>query len=459
MPPPLVLILAVGLTKKLLPGARRLSEIAAKGWTRELAEIVPAVTCSAQATILTGKQPEVHGVVGNGWLFRDTQEVRFWQQSNSLIQAEPLYATARKASAARGEKFRAAKLFWQFNQGSDCEISVTPKPYYGADGSKAFGITGTPNGLSDRLEKKLGSFPFPAFWGPMAGLPSSAWIAQAAAEVLTSERPDLSLVYLPHLDYDPQRYGPSGSDMPRLVSELDDACEPLLDAARNVGARVWIVSEYGLVDVKQPVLINRKLREAGLLTVRPGPFGEILETFVSRAFAVVDHQVAHVYVKHVADLQRTRELVAAIPGVAQVYVGEERSQIGLNHARAGDIVALANSDAWFAYPFWLDDRHAPDYAPTIDIHRKPGYDPCEMLFNPKLMWPKGRAALRLAQKKLGFRSLFDIVPLDPTLIRGSHGLPTVDHRPILIGDGPAPGENLALTGVRDLVLGALAAAG
>ncbi|QDU31913.1 Type I phosphodiesterase / nucleotide pyrophosphatase [Anatilimnocola aggregata] len=459
MPPPLVLILAVGLTKKLLGGARRLNELAAKGWTRELREIVPAVTCSAQATILTGVQPEQHGVVGNGWLYRETQEVRFWQQSNSLIQAEPLYATARKAAEARGEKFRAAKLFWQFNQGSDCELSVTPKPYYGADGSKAFGITGTPDGLSARLEKKLGAFPFPAFWGPMAGLPSSAWIAQAAAEVLTSERPDLSLVYLPHLDYDPQRFGPSGSDMPRLVRELDDACEPLLDAAKRAGARVWVVSEYGLVDVQQPLLINRKLREAGLLAVRPGPFGEILETFLSRAFAVVDHQVAHIYVKHAADLTRTRELVAALPGVAKVYAGEERAAIGLNHPRAGELVAMANSDSWFAYPFWLDERHEPDYARTIDIHRKPGYDPCEMLFDPKLIWPKGRAAFRLAQKKLGFRALFDIVPVDPGLIRGSHGLPTADHRPILIGDGPDPGQDLALTAVRDLVLRELGARG
>jgi predicted AlkP superfamily pyrophosphatase or phosphodiesterase len=449
------LILTVGLTKKLLPHARRLRALAEQGWSRELSEIVPAVTCSAQATILTGQLPQEHGVVGNGWLFRETQEVRFWQQSNSLIQAEPIYATARKAAEARGETFRAAKLFWQFNQGADCELSVTPKPYYGADGSKAFGITGTPDGLSDKLEEKYGPFPFASYWGPMAGLPSSAWIAQAAAGVVLNEHPDLTLVYLPHLDYDPQRFGPSGCDLPRLVGELDDACEPLLDAAKNIGARVWIVSEYGLVDVQRPVLINRKLREAGLLTVRPGPFGDILETFLSRAFAVVDHQVAHVYVKRPEGLQRTRDLVAAMPGVARVYAGEERAEIGLNHPRAGELVVLAEPDAWFAYPFWLDDRRAPDFAPTIDIHRKPGYDPCELLFNPKLLWPKGRAAFRLAQKKLGFRSLFDIVPLDPTLIRGSHGLPTAADRPLLIGDGPAPGDNLALTDVHGLLLNAL----
>lgn len=457
MPQPLVLILAVGLTKPLLAHARRLNEVASRGWVRELREVVPAVTCSAQASLLTGLQPEQHGVVGNGWLFRETMEVRFWQQSNSLIQAEPLYVTARREAERQGRKFRAAKLFWQFNQGADCELTVTPKPYYGADGSKAFGITGTPVGLSDSLEKKLGAFPFPSYWGPTAGLPSSQWIARAAAEVVKDERPDLSLVYLPHLDYDPQRFGPAQAALPRLVRELDDACEPLLDAAKQIGARVWIVSEYGLTDVDQPVLLNIKLREAGLLSVREGPFGDILDTFGSRAFAVCDHQVAHVYVRQPNDIPRVREVLQNIPGVEQVYAGEERTEIGLNHPRAGEIVALAQPRSWFAYPFWLEKSGEPDFARTIDIHRKPGYDPCELFFDPKLMWAKGRAGWRLLQKKLGFRALFDIVPVDASLVRGSHGLATTDNRPMLIGDGPAPGEDLSLTAVHGLVLDALRA--
>ncbi len=451
--PPLVLLLAVGLTRRLLPHAPRLGRLAANGWVSELEEVVPAVTCSAQASILTGTLPEEHGVVGNGWLYRDTREVRFWQQSNSLLQAEPLYTTARRLAAERGRSFRAAKLFWQFNQGADVDISVTPKPYYGADGSKAFGITGSPEGLTERLEQKLGRFPFPTYWGPTAGLPSSQWIGRCTAEILATERPDLTLAYLPHLDYDLQRFGPAGSDLPRLVKELDDACEPVLEAAARIGARVWVVSEYGLVDVSRPIEINRALRKAGLLTVRPGPFGDFLETFQSRAFAVCDHQVAHVYVK--GDVGPVRDLVAAIPGVDRVYTGEERAQIALNHPRAGELVALAQPDAWFAYPFWLDAAHEPDYARTIDIHRKPGYDPCEMLFDPQLLWPKGRAIRRLIQKKLGFRTLFDVVPVDPTLIRGSHGLATAGDRPLLIGDGPAPTGPQKLVGVRDQILSAL----
>ena len=286
----------------------------------------------------------------------------------------------------------------------------------------------SPQGLCERLERDLGRFPFHTFWGPNAGLPCTQWIARCAAEILKRDRPELSLVYLPHLDYDPQRFGPAGCDMARLVRELDDACGAILDAARQVGARVWVVSEYGHGDVSRPILLNRVLREAGFLSVRPGPFGETLDTFGSRAFAVCDHQVAHVYVARPDDLERVSDLISELPGVSRVLAGRDRREIGLDHPRAGELVVLSQSDSWFAYPYWLDDRLAPDFARTVDIHRKPGYDPCELFFDPGLWWPKGRAIRRLAQKKLGFRTLFDVIPLDPGLVRGSHGVPAARAR-------------------------------
>src|SRR5438132_1164423 len=271
MTAPLVLINAVGLTSRLLAQAPRLSALAKVGWVRALREGIPAVTCTAQATFLTGQAADRHGIVGNGWLWRETGEIRFWQQSNRLLQAEPLYQTARRWAREHGRSFRCAKLFWWFNQGAAVDLSVTPKPYYGADGNKIFGILGTPEGLSAQLERKLGPFPFPTFWGPLAGLACTQWIARCAAEVLRDERPDLTLVYLPHLDYDPQRFGPAGCDLVRLVRELDDAAAPLLEAAQECGARVWVVSEYGHVQVKQTVQPNRALRQASLLTVRSSP--------------------------------------------------------------------------------------------------------------------------------------------------------------------------------------------
>jgi predicted AlkP superfamily pyrophosphatase or phosphodiesterase len=455
---PLVVIDAVGLTGRWLPNAPRLHSLAKSGWCVSLREIVPAVTCTAQAAVLTGQPAARHGIVGNGWLWQDTGEVRFWQQSNRLLQAEPLYATARRQAAVRGRSFRCAKLFWWFNQGAAVDVSVTPKPYYAADGNKAFGILGTPDGLTQRLERILGPFPFLSFWGPLAGLLSTQWIARCAAEIIRVQPPDLTLVYLPHLDYDPQRFGPDACDMPRLVGELDAACMPLLDAARAAGARVWVINEYSHVRVQQAIQPNRVLRRANLLAVRPGPFGENLDTFASRAFAVCDHQVAHVYVNEASDLSRVRDTLAGLPGVARVLNRAELAELELQHPRAGDLVLLARPDAWFAYPFWLDDRLAPDYARTVDIHRKPGYDPCELFFDPRLIWPRGRAIMRMMQKKLGFRALLDMVPLDPELVRGSHGLPApkVEDRPILIGDGPPPEQGeLSLVGVHAHLLRAL----
>jgi predicted AlkP superfamily pyrophosphatase or phosphodiesterase len=448
--PPLVLINAVGLTPRLLPHAPRLAKLAAAGWVRPLREVLPAVTCTAQASILTGKSPQEHGIVGNGWLYRDTGEVRFWQQSNRLIEAEPIYARLRQQKPG----FKCAKLFWWFNQGAAVDISVTPKPHYGVDGNKVFGIHGMPEGLTEKLERELGAFPFHTFWGPMAGLPCTQWIARCAAKVIEDHQPDLTLVYLPHLDYDPQRFGPKGSDMPKLVGELDAACAAILDT----GVRVWVVSEYGHCQVNRPVYLNRVLHEAGLVAARRGPFGEQLDTFNSRAFAVCDHQLAHVYVNDPADIARVRELLAAQPGVARVLAGKERGEIGLDHSRSGELVLLAEPDAWFAYPFWLDDDFAPDYARTVAIHHKPGYDPCELFFDPKLAAPKLKAAWRLVQKKLGFRMKMDVIPLDARLVRGSHGLAAAEaqDRPLLIGDGPAPGDELAMTDVYGLLMKALA---
>jgi len=433
---PLVILNTVGLTSRLLPFAPRLYALAQAQWARPMREVLPAVTCTAQATMLTGKSPQEHGIVGNGWLFRDTMEVRFWQQSNRLIQAEPIYETLRKRGIG------CAKLFWWFNQGAAVDLAVTPKPHYGADGSKAFDVQSYPESGATKLTTKLGKFPFPSFWGPMAGLPCTQWIAQAAAEVLQADGgpPNLTLVYLPHLDYEPQRLGPQLCEWTKLVGELDSACVPVLDAAKKVGAAVWVVNEYTHVQVDHPIYLNRILREAGLLVARDGPFGEQLEPYASSAFAVCDHQVAHVYLHSSASLEKVRETIAQQPGVGHVYAGEERSEIGLNHSRAGDLVVLAKPNAWFAYPFWLDDQRAPDYARTVDIHRKPGYDPCELFFDPNLLWGKGRAITKVLAKKLGLRTLVDVIPLDAGLVKGSHGLSVRDlvDRPVFIGSGAAP---------------------
>lgn len=448
-----MLLNTVGLTYDRLTLWPRAAKLAERGWARPLAEVIPAVTCTAQASILTGCLPSTHGIVGNGWYWRDLGEVRFWLQSNRLLGAEPLYATAARRAAERGRDFRCAKLFWWFNQGADVAISVTPKPHYGADGDKRFDITGQPEELVQELKRKLGPFPFHTFWGPLSGLPSSQWIGRCAAEVLRTE-PDLMLVYLPHLDYDTQRVGPEQCDWRKLLAELDSAVAPIFDQAERIGATVWIINECRHLQVDQPIFPNRLLRQQGLLRVRSGPFGEMLETFTSRAFAVCDHQIAHVYVRNPSDIAPVAELFAATDGIAKVLVGVERGQVGLDHPRSGEVVLLAGQNAWFAYPYWLDDRQAPDFARTVNIHAKPGYDPCELFFDPRLRWPKGRMLLRLLQKQLGFRTLFDVVPLDAGLVRGSHGLAAAsrEQRPVMIGTGPQPHSEFGHIDIREFVL-------
>lgn len=407
----LCIINVVGLTPALLPHAPRISSLGqAQPWRSPL----PAVTSTCQATMLTGLAPRDHGIVANGWFYRDTQEIRFWQQAHSLVQGEAFY---------RG--FETAKLFWWFNQSAPVRWSATPKPHYGCDGSKVFDII---DQTGCGLQQRLGPFPFFSFWGPASGLPSSRWIADASAIVLRENRPQITLVYLPHLDYDFQR---RRHHDPARVAEVDQCAATVLDAAERIGATPVVVSEYGLVPVRRPVDINRVLRRAGWLNVRDGPFGEMLMPGQSAAFAVADHQLAHVYINDPSIIDAVAECLRAQEGIDQVV---RPAELELDHRRSGELVAQAQPDSWFTYYYWWDDAAAPDFARCVDIHRKPGYDPCELFMTSKL-----RAYARLAQKKLGMRYRMDVIPLDPGLVCGSHGLrPAAEQGPLVIGP-PASG--------------------
>jgi predicted AlkP superfamily pyrophosphatase or phosphodiesterase len=365
--------------------------------------------------MLTGLSPREHGIVANGWYYRDTQEIRFWQQANSLIQGRPFY-----------DDYETAKLFWWFNQGSSAGWSATPKPHYGCDGSKVFDIL---DRTECNLVERLGPFPFFSFWGPNAGLPCSRWIAEASAIVLKEKQPQVTLVYLPHLDYDFQRFPDHD---PARVAEVDACAQTVIAAAQSIGSTPIIVSEYGLQPVHQPVHINRLLREFGWLCVRKGPFGEMLMPGESTAFAVADHQLAHIYVRDRKLIPDVRKALEETSGIARVV---EPAELELNHPRSGELIALAEPSAWFTYYYWLNDRTAPDFARTVDIHRKPGYDPCELFMTSRL-----RAFRRLIQKKLGFRYRMDIIPLNARQVRGSHGLVATDSQagPIIVGPNELP---------------------
>ena len=447
---PVVVIDVVGLTPDLLVHMPRLSALAAAGFQAPLGTILPAVTCSVQSTLLTGALPREHGVVGNGWYFRELSEIWLWRQSNRLVGGEKLWDAARQAY---GADVTVANLFWWYAMGASTDVAVTPRPVYYADGRKGPGVYTRPAALGEQLTRRYGEFPLFDFWGPRAGLPSSRWIADAARWVFDQQRPNLTLVYQPHLDYDLQRFGSPGPEAKLAAAAIDEVAGALIDHVRASGAIVVVLSEYGITDVHRPVHVNRALREAGLLEVAYNPAGELLDTFASAAFAVADHQIAHVYVNDPKVLPRAREVVAQLPGVAEVLDHDGKRAAGLDHPRAGDLVAIADPEAWFTYYYWLDDARAPDFAPTVEIHRKPGYDPAELLFDGGAA--KARAAVRLAQKALGLRYTMDVIPLDATGVRGSHGrLPARDGEgPVLLcSEGDQRRERFAATDVKGFIL-------
>ncbi len=460
--PKLAVLNVVGLTPRLLPHAPFLSAWAERGKSASMTPVLPAVTCSMQATLLTGTMPSKHGIVGNGWYVRDEGEIRFWRQSNRLVQGEKIWEKARRLGADRtGPGMISANLFWWYNMYSSVEYAVTPRPMYPADGRKIPDVWVEPEALRAELQRKLGRFPLFEFWGPGTSIRSSEWIARAALHVDAACDPGMTFVYLPHLDYVLQREGPDGPGVAAEAAQIDAVCEELVAHYEAQGAAVLVLSEYGVTPARRAVSLNRALRREGFLRIREELGRELLDAGASRAFAVADHQVAHVYANDPEALEDVRALVEETDGVAQVLQGEERAAYGLDHPRAGDLVAVAEPDAWFAYYYWLDDDRAPDFARTVDIHRKPGYDPCELFLDPALPSARLKAAWRLLQKKLGFRYLLDVIPLDPSLVRGSHGrLPddpldgplVLSNRADLLPDGP-----LHATEMQDAMLAHLGA--
>ena len=442
----------VGLTPTLLQHAPQLSKLARSGGMRPLTTTTPAVTTTVQSTFMTGTLPDEHGIVGNGWYFRELAEVRLWHQSNHLVEGEKLWETARKRDA----DFTCASLFWWYNMYSSADITVTPRPMYPADGRKLPDLYTNPPQLRDELQSRLGQFPLFHFWGPGADMSSSEWIGRCALDIFDREQPSLTLVYLPHLDYNLQRLGPDDPRIAEDVAAIDQVCGQLIAAAADAGARVVVLSEYGITPVSRPVHINRALRQAGLIRVREELGHELLDAGGSRAFAVADHQVAHIYINEPALVDEVKTLVAALPGVEKVLDAEGKRACGLDHPRSGELVAIARPDSWFTYYYFFDNHRAPDFAHTVDIHRKPGYDPVELFIDPQLRLPKLHIARRLAQKTLGFRYLMDVIPLDAGLVKGSHGRPTdrPEDGPLLISSAAEllPEGAIAATSVRDLLL-------
>lgn len=389
--------------------------------------MLPAVTTSVQSTYVTGKLPHEHGIVGNGWYDRAECEVKFWKQSNKLVLSEKIWERAKKVYAG----FTFSNMFWWYNMYSSADYAATPRPNYLADGRKLPDCYTTPASLRDELQSTLGQFPLFQFWGPGANIKSTQWIADAS--VITDKKydPTLTLIYLPHLDYCLQKFGQDFSKIRKELGEIDAVVKQLVEYYSKKNTRILLLSEYGITNVSNPVSINRILREQGLLEVRVERGLELLDAGASRAFAVADHQIAHIYINDPSAMTKVKDIVEKIPGVEAVLDRSEQQRYGIHHERAGDLVLMADERSWFTYYFWFDDAVAPDYARAVDIHKKPGYDPVEMFMTSKV-----RAGYKLLRKKAGFRYVMDVIPLDPTLVKGSHGRTGTrkEFHPVLIGD-------------------------
>jgi predicted AlkP superfamily pyrophosphatase or phosphodiesterase len=415
-----------------------LNALVDQGYGVPLRPPFPAVTCTAQATLTTGTAPREHGVVCNGMFERDRFAVRFWDQPTSMVKQPKLWERLRE----RDSSATTALLFFQNTMFASADVVVTPAPIHLDEGLVPWCYS-KPVGYYERLAERHGEFQLPWYWGPLAGSKASDWIAKAALDTLEEHRPTVTFVYLPHLDYNTQRFGADSDQFKADLKRMDEIVGEIVAGLERLGLRddtaIVAVSEYAMTNVQRPVLLNRALREQGLLGVRTIGGREYLDAELSTAFAMVDHQIAHVFVQPGQE-QRVRAILEAIPGVERVLDRRAQAAYEIDHPSSGDLIVIAEADAWFAYYWWLDDALAPPYAREIDIHRKPAYDPVELFFDPAT------------------RS----IPLRPELVRGSHGRPPdlEAARPALIvasrGVSRPDAAELDMRAVPDVILGLLA---
>jgi len=448
-----VVIDVVGLSESIIcEHTPYLKSYIAKNHLSKIKPVLPAVTTTSQSCYVTGKYPTDHGIVGNGWYDRTDAEVKFWKQSNQLVGSAKIWDEAKK----KDPSFTCAKMFWWYNMYSSADYSVTPRPQYHADGVKAPDCYSHPPELRDELQAALGTFPLFNFWGPKANIKSTQWIADASIFVDKKYKPTLNLIYLPHLDYCLQKFGVDFAKISKELTEIDRVLQQLIEHFESTNAHIILLSEYGINNVSEPIHINRVLREYDCLAIREEQGLELLDAGASKAFAVSDHQIAHIYVKNSQDKKEVKKILEAIPGVAHVLDSKEIASHHLNHERTGDFVLIADTDKWFTYYYWLDDAKAPDFARCVDIFKKPGYDPVEMFMDPKNPWIKLRAGYKLARKLTGFRYLMDVIPLDATLVKGSHGSPfcAKEFYPVFISNKATKSE-IEPTDVYKLILNSI----
>jgi len=387
-----------GLRTRDLAHMPRLRALADDGAAVDLVPSFPCVTSPVQMNMLTGRLPSAHGIIGNGFYYRDRGEVELWVGRNGLVQCDQLWDSLAGAGVSQ------AAWIPQNIKDAAANFIVTPEPIHHADGRTELWCYSKPDGFYAKLLADMGHFPLMNFWGPLANIKSTEWIVNAALWLVQRERPRFNYVYVPHLDYAAQKYGPNSEEQIAACREADVQVGRLVDGVTALGlgdVAFLVVSEYAMTDVRRVIYPNRILRDAGLARIVERDGADQLDIAGSLAFAVVDHQFAHVYVKDAPNIDAAAGVFEGLDGIAEVLVGEDRARCGVDHARSGEVVLVCEADTWLAYYWWRDDARAPAFARTVDIHSKPGYDPVEMF-------------IEMPSKQ---------IPLDATLVKGSHGAP------------------------------------
>ncbi|MCE9548536.1 MAG: alkaline phosphatase family protein [Planctomycetia bacterium] len=426
-----VILLSVpGLRASDLAAMPRLGALAGAGGQAALVPSFPAVTWPVEANMLTGCLAHDHGVIANGFYWRERQQVEMWTAGNDKIERPQIWDRLHQHDPA----LTSAVWFPMLSKGCGADYICMPAPVHNPDGSESLWCYTKPTELYGELRDAHGHFPLQHFWGPLANIKSTEWIATTAADAAARFKPRFFFVYLPHLDYAAQKFGPDSEEATAAMVELDAVLGKLIDEINGAYGEppLWLVaSEYAIVPVQHVSYPNRVLREAGLLNVRGEERGggELIDFERSQAWALVDHQFSHVFIPYSdrAIIDDVVQLFRGREGFAEVLAGDDRARYGLDHERSGDVVLISSADSWQAYYYWLDDNCAPSFARTVDIHRKPGYDPIELFFDPAT---RG-------------------IPLDANLVRGSHGAPAVtpEQQGVLVSSQPGVLDGKALRDV------------
>ena len=398
----LIVLDIVGLSKKQFEKLKpkNISKILENGSYGSFEPSFPAVTCSVQASIFSGTYPSEHGIISNGYYDDLFKKISFWEQPTNLVKKPRIWDLLKKNEP----NFFTALLFLQNSLYANSNVVLTPKPLH-LENKMVMWCYSKPENFYEKITESLGTFDLKSYWGPFSSLKSSDWIINSAKITIQSHLPDLLVTYLPHLDYTSQKFGPNSDEFKKSVDELDILIGDFLlflNQEYPNTYEIMILSEYNFNEVNNSISPNLLLRQHGLLSTRRIEEKDYIDYEFSKAFALVDHQIAHLYIKP-GYLDQVKSIFNN-ESVGSILDNNLQKEFKINHPRSGDLILCSNTDSWFNYYWWDDIKHAPDFTFNVDIHRKPGYDPLELFID--------------------FQS--KTISHDTSLIKGSHGLISKD---------------------------------